>query len=129
MIKYHFFSGLKNGTASWLPFSVYTGQLITPPLLHSGEGSRTFRWRVRDISNQRKGLPAAVEHTRAATHRLQKRFPFVLGRENYFPDMVFQHQGLSSMFYLLLWVKGSSEPDLQPGEMNFYLRGEGPKAS
>lgn len=37
--------------------------------------------------------------------------------------------GLSSLFYLLFGLTGTSEPDLQPGKVTFYLRRKGPKTS
>ena len=88
----HYFSRLKNAVASRLPFRVYTDQLIMSPLLYFREGSQTFCWWMRDVSNQKERFTCSCRictHTHTHTCRLQKHFLFVLCRENYISDMVF----------------------------------------
>lgn len=69
-----------------------------------------FCWRTPDISNQ-KGLTVVVEHTHTHT-QIIKTLPLRTLQRKLFSWYGILTPELSSMFYLLFWIKGISESDL-----------------
>lgn len=98
------------------------------PLLHPREGAERSLGGFSIFLIKRKGLTAAVEYTSTHT-QITKTLPLFTLEGKLFSWYGIWTPGLSNIFDLLFWIKVSLSLIYSQSEMNFYLRGKGPKAS